>query len=99
MSQDVNNYFTEEYYKTMCSSGSQTEDAELQLMKAQNGEKLAPGFMPHYRASLNTNLNPSDSVLFSSLCPVADSLVQTAYRKGGAFALKNSVELLIIIQG
>jgi len=97
LSQDVNNYFTEGIItKTdVLKVEVKREDAELQLMKAQNGEKLASMALCRITGlPLNTDLIPSDSVLFSSLLPVADSLVQTAYlQRPELLALKNSVEL------
>lgn len=95
--QDVNNYYAEGIItKTdVLKVEVKREDAELQLLKAQNGEKLASMALCRITGlPLNTDLVPSDSLSISLILPVADSLVQTAYlQRPELLILKNTVDL------
>ncbi len=97
LSQDVNNYYAEGIItKTdVLKVEVKREDAELQLLKAQNGEKLASMALCRITGlPLNADLIPSDSLSISLLLPSADSLVQSAYlQRPELLVLKNSVDL------
>jgi len=97
LSQDVNNYYAEGIItKTdVLKVEVKREDAELQLLKAQNGEKLASMALCRITGlPLNSDLVPSDSLSISPILPVADSLVQTAYlQRPELMILKNTVDL------